>query len=162
MSKDIALNYISPQGTTGWIVRVPYAYFYDNNTRTIRYKQKSFTFLMHDGAENALLKAKEFRDLHKISDLKYKDRSASGNNGRQVMPRKVRIRGLDLPVGITDSLRLNRQGNERTSIDVQAMCGKVSRTKCFMYGHIRTREEAIKLAEKKLEEFLNEIEDSLS
>ena len=154
------LPYISPHGTTGWLVRVPYAYLHNLNSKRLQYKQKLFTFLKHGGRDKALVKAKEFRDLHCIKGLKYNDRGAGAGNGRQVAGK--RKRGTDLPVGITDTIRHSRQGNEQYSIDVQAMCGNVSRSRSYMYGHSRTREEAIVLAEKKLTEFLNEIEDTLS
>ena len=78
------LPYISLHGTKGWLVRVPNMYFYDDNYRTIKHKQKLFTFLKHGGRDKALVKAKEFRDLHCIKGLKYNDRGAGAGNGRQV------------------------------------------------------------------------------
>ena len=151
------LQYISPHGKTGWVVRVPHAYFHDGNARTLRYKQKSFPFLKHGGIEAALIKAEEFRSAHLMPNLKYNDRGPEGGNGKQVSHKK-RLRGSDLPVGITDTLRHSRQGKEQQSIDVQVMCGSASKTRSFMYGHSRTREEAVTKAKEILEKFLSEIE----
>ena len=154
-----SLPYISPHGTTGWIVRVPYAYLYDLNSKRLQYKQKLFTFLKHGSSDQALAKAVEFRDLHQIKGLEYNHRGPSAGNGRQV--RVKRIRGNDLPFGITHTLRYSRQGKEQHFITVQACCGYIRRSKSFMYGHSRTREEAITKAKSTLAVFLSEIEDSL-
>ena len=154
-----SLPYISPHGTTGWIVRVPYAYLYDLNSKRLQYKQKLFTFLKHGSSDQALEKAVEFRDLHQIKGLEYNHRGPSAGNGRQV--RVKRIRGNDLPFGITHTLRYSRQGKEQHFITVQACCGYIRRSKSFMYGHSRTREEAITKAKSTLAVFLSEIEDSL-
>jgi len=151
------LQYISPHGKTGWLVRVPHAYFHDGNARTLRYKQKSFPFLKHGGSEAALIKAEEFRSAHLMPNLKYNDRGPDAGNGKQVSHKK-RIRGSDLPVGIIETLRHSRQGKEQYSIDVQVMCGNASKTRSFMYGHSRTREEAVAEAKATLEKFLTEIE----
>ena len=155
-----SLPYISPHGTTGWLVRVPYAYLHDLNTKRLQYKQKLFTFLKHGSPEEALAKAITFRDLHKMKGLNYNHRGASAGNGKQV--RGDRIRGDDLPFGITDTLQHSRQGKEQHSITVQACCENVRRSKSFMYGHSRTREEAIVKAEETLAVFLSEIEESLN
>ena len=154
-----SLPYISPHGTTGWIVRVPYAYLYDLNSKRLQYKQKLFTFLKHGSSDQALEKAVEFRDLHQIKGLEYNHRGPSAGNGRQV--RVKRIRGNDLPFGITHTLRYSRQGKEQHFITVQACCGYIRRSKSFMYGHSRTREEAITKAKSTLAVFLSEIEESL-
>ena len=154
-----SLPYISPHGTTGWIVRVPYAYLYDLNSKRLQYKQKLFTFLKHGSSDQALAKAVEFRDLHQIKGLEYNHRGPSAGNGRQV--RVKRIRGNDLPFGITHTLRYSRQGKEQHFITVQACCGYIRRSKSFMYGHSRTREEAITKAKSTLAVFLSEIEESL-
>jgi hypothetical protein len=154
-----SLPYISPHGTTGWIVRVPYAYLFDMNSKRLQYKQKLFTFLKHGSSDETLAKAMMFRDLHRINGLKYNDRGPSAANGRQV--RSKRIRGNDLPFGITDTLQHSRQGKEQHSITVQACCDNVRRRKSFMYGHSRTRQEAIAKAEETLALFLSQIEDSL-
>ena len=129
-----SLPYISAHGTTGWIVRVPCAYFHDLNSKRLQYKQKLFT-------------------------LEYNHRGPSAGNGRQV--RVKRIRGNDLPFGITHTLRYSRQGKEQHFITVQACCNKIRRSKSFMYGHSRTREEAITKAKSTLAVFLSEIEESL-
>ena len=154
-----SLPYISAHGTTGWIVRVPYAYLHDLNSKRLQYKQKLFTFLKHGSSDEALAKAVTFRDLHKIKGLEYNHRGATAGNGRQV--RCERIRGNDLPFGITDTLQHSRQGKEQHSITVQACCNNVRRSKSFMYGHSRTREEAIAKAEETLALFLSQIEGSL-
>ena len=154
-----SLPYISPHSTTGWLVRVPYAYLYDLNSKRLQYKQKLFTFLKHGSSDQALEKAVEFRDLHQIKGLEYNHRGPSAGNGRQV--RVKRIRGNDLPFGITHTLRYSRQGKEQHFITVQACCGYIRRSKSFMYGHSRTREEAITKAKSTLAVFLSEIEDSL-
>ena len=52
------LPYISLHGTKGWLVRVPNMYFYDDNYRTIKDKQKLFTFLKHGGEIKLQLKQK--------------------------------------------------------------------------------------------------------
>jgi hypothetical protein len=44
---------------------------------------------------------------------------------------------------------------------VQACCNNVRRSKAFMYGHSRTREEAITKAKSTLAVFLSEIEDQV-
>ena len=155
-----SLPYISPHGTTGWIVRVPYAYLHDLNSKRLQYKQKLFTFTKHGSPDDALTKAIEFRDLHQMKGLNYNHRGASAGNGKQV--RGNRIRGDDLPFGITDTLQHSRQGKEQHSITVQACCENVRRSKSFMYGHSRTREEAIVKAEETLAVFLSEIEESLN
>lgn len=91
-----------------------------------------------------------------MKGLTYNDRGPSAGNGKQVkMPR---IRGYDLPAGITDTVQMSRQGKEQYSITVQACCGKIRRTKSLMYGHSRTREEAISQAKKVLIDFLDEFE----
>ena len=154
-----SLPYISAHGTTGWLVRVPYAYLHDLNSKRLQYKQKLFTFLKHGSSDQALAKAVEFRDLHQIKGLKYNYRGADAGNGRQV--RSKRIRGSDLPFGITDTLQYSRQGKEQHFITVQACCGYIRRSKSFMYGHSRTREEAIMEAKSTLAVFLSEIEDQL-
>ena len=154
-----SLPYISPHSTTGWLVRVPYAYLYDLNSKRLQYKQKLFTFLKHGSSDQALEKAVEFRDLHQIKGLEYNHRGPSAGNGRQV--RVKRIRGNDLPFGITHTLKYSRQGKEQHFITVQACCNKIRRSKSFMYGHSRTREEAIMEAKSTLAVFLSEIEDSL-
>ncbi len=154
-----SLPYISPHGTTGWLVRVPYAYLYDLNSKRLQYKQKLFTFLKHGSSDKALAKAVEFRDLHQIKGLEYNYRGADAGNGRQV--RSKRIRGNDLPFGITHTLRYSRQGKEQHFITVQACCNKIRRSKSFMYGHSRTREEAIMEAKSTLAVFLSEIEDQV-
>ena len=46
-------------------------------------------------------------------------------NGRQVA-RKERIRGTDLPVGITDTLQISRQGKEQHLITVQVCFNRVA------------------------------------
>ena len=155
-----SLPYISPHLTTGWIVRVPYAYLFDMNSKRLQYKQKLFTFLQHGSSDEALAKAMMFRDLHRINGLKYNDRGPSAANGRQV--RSKRIRGDDLPFGITETLQYSRQGKEQHFITVQACCNNIRRSKSFMYGHSRTREEAIAKAEETLALFLSQIEDSLT
>ena len=101
----------------------------------------------------------EFRDLHQIKGLEYNHRGPSAGNGRQV--RVKRIRGNDLPFGITHTLRYSRQGKEQHFITVQACCGYIRRSKSFMYGHSRTREEAITKAKSTLAVFLSEIEDQV-
>ena len=154
-----SLPYISAHGTTGWIVRVPYAYLHELNSKRLQYKQKLFTFLQHGSSDQALAKAVEFRDLHQIKGLEYNHRGPSAGNGRQV--RVKRIRGNDLPFGITHTLQYSRQGKEQHFITVQACCNKIRRSKSFMYGHSRTREEAIMEAKSTLAVFLSEIEDSL-
>ena len=154
-----SLPYITAHSTTGWIVRVPYAYLYDLNSKRLQYKQKLFTFLKHGSSDQALEKAVEFRDLHQIKGLEYNHRGPSAGNGRQV--RVKRIRGNDLPFGITHTLRYSRQGKEQHFITVQACCGYIRRSKSFMYGHSRTREEAITEAKSTLAVFLSEIEESL-
>ena len=154
-----SLPYISPHGTTGWLVRVPYAYLYDLNSKRLQYKQKLFTFSKYASPDEALAKAIEFRDLHQMKGLEHNYRGADAGNGRQV--RVKRIRGNDLPFGITDTLRYSRQGKEQHFITVQACCENVRRSKSFMYGHSRTREEAIVKAEETLAVFLSEIEDQV-
>jgi len=151
------LQYISPHGKTGWLVRVPHAYFHDGNARTLRYKQRLFNHAKHGGSVQAMTEAVAWRDLNRMPDLIYHDRGPGAGNGKQVS-HKTRIRGSDLPVGITDTLRHSRQGKEQQSIDVQVMCGNASKTKSFMYGHSRTREEAVTKAKATLEKFLTEIE----
>jgi hypothetical protein len=154
-----SLPYISPHGTTGWLVRVPYAYLYDLNSKRLQYKQKLFTFLKHGSSDQALAKAVEFRDLHQIKGLEYNYRGADAGNGRQV--KGDRIRGKDLPFGITHTIRYSREGKEQHFITVQACCNNVRRSKAFMYGHSRTREEAITKAKSTLAVFLSEIEDQV-
>ena len=154
-----SLPYISPHGTTGWLVRVPCAYFHDLNSKRLQYKQKLFTFLKHGSSDKALAKAVEFRGLHQIKGLEYNYRGADAGNGRQV--KGDRIRGNDLPFGITHTLRYSRQGKEQHFITVQACCNNVRRSKAFMYGHSRTREEAITKAKSTLAVFLSEIEDQV-
>ena len=139
---------------------MPYAYLHDLNSKRLQYKQKLFTFLQHGSSDEALAKAITFRDLHKMKGLNYNHRGASAGNGKQV--RGDRIRGDDLPFGITDTLQHSRQGKEQHSITVQACCENVRRSKSFMYGHSRTREEAIVKAEETLAVFLSEIEESLN
>ena len=153
------VNYISPHGKTGWLVRVPWCYLYELNSKRLRYKQKLFTFSKYASPDEALAKAIEFRDLHQMKGLKFHDRSPSAGNGRQV--RVKRIRGNDLPAGITDTVQMSRQGEEQCLITVQVCCGNVRRSKAFMYGYSRTREEAILKAKETLAVFLSEIEDSL-
>ena len=155
-----SLPYISPHGTTGWIVRVPCAYFHDLNSKRLQYKQKLFTFLKHGSSDEALAKAIEFRDLHKMEGLDYNHRGATAGNGKQV--RVERIRGHDLPAGITDTLQISRQGKEQHSITVQTCCENVRRSRSFMYGYSRTRTEAIVKAKETLALFLSEIEESLN
>jgi hypothetical protein len=152
------LPYISPHGTTGWLVRVPCAHFYTLNTKRLQYKQKLFTFLQHGSSDEALAKAITFRDLYKIKGLEYNYRGATAGNGKQT--RVKRIRGHDLPAGITDTLQHSRQGKEQHSITVQACCENVRRSKSFMYGNSRTREEAIAKANETLDVFLSEISGS--
>jgi acyl-coenzyme A thioesterase PaaI-like protein len=72
-----------------------------------------------------------------------------------------RIRGNDLPFGITHTIRYSREGKEQHFITVQACCNNVRRSKAFMYGHSRTREEAITKAKSTLAVFLSEIEDQV-
>ena len=151
------LHYISAHGTTGWLVRVPYAYF--NHSKTLRYKQKLFTFIKHGSSDEALAKAIEFRELNQMEGLEYNYRGATAGNGKQV--RRKRVRGDDLPFGITDTLRYSRQGKEQRSITAQACCENIRRIKSFMYGHSRSREEAIVEAKAALALFLSEIEESI-
>ena len=160
MIKPTEMHYISPHGTSSWLVRVPYTYFYDNNVQSMRYKQKSFPFLTYGGKESALLEAQKFRDLHMMIGLIYGNRGAKAGNGRQVR-HKNRKRGEDLPAGICDVISHSKQGNEQTTIVAQAACGGVRRTRSFMYGFSRTREEAILKAKETLAVFLTEIENSL-
>ena len=148
--------YITAHSTTGWLVRVPYTYLHDLNSKRLQYKQKLFTFLKHGSSDAALAKAIEFRDLHRMEGLDYNHRGATAGNGKQV--RVERIRGHDLPAGITDTLQISRQGKERYSITVQTCCENVRRSKSFMYGHSRTREEAIAKAKATLSKFLSEVE----
>jgi hypothetical protein len=138
---------------------VPYAYLYDLNSKRLQYKQKLFTFLKHGSSDQALAKAVEFRDLHQIKGLEYNYRGADAGNGRQV--KGDRIRGKDLPFGITHTIRYSREGKEQHFITVQACCNNVRRSKAFMYGHSRTREEAITKAKSTLAVFLSEIEDQV-
>lgn len=159
MIKPKHLHYISPHGTKSWLVRVPVAFFHDNNVQTVRHKQKSFPFLRHGGKDAALLKAKEFRDLNIIVGLTYAHRSASAGNGRQVR-HKNRKRGADLPAGICESVAYKKTGRVERTIVAQASCGKVRRSRSYMYGHSRTREEAVALAHDTLNKFLTEIEES--
>ena len=151
-----SLPYISPHGKTGWLVRVPCAYLYDLNSKRLQYKQKLFTFSKYASPDEALAKAIEFRDLHQMKGLEFHDRGPSAGNGKQV--RVARIRGHDLPAGITDTVQMSRQGKEQCSITVQVCCGNVRRSKAFMYGHSRTRKEAILKAKETLALFLSEIE----
>ena len=153
------VNYISPHGKTGWLVRVPWCYLYDLNSKQLRYKQKLFTFSKYGSPKEALAKAIEFRDLHQMKGIEYNHRGPSAGNGKQV--RVARIRGHDLPAGITDTVQMSRQGEERCLITVQVCCGNVRRSKAFMYGYSRTREEAILKAKETLAVFLTEIENSL-
>ena len=146
--------YISAHGTTGWIVRVPWAYICDLGTKRLQYKQKLFTFIKCEGSDKALVRAIEFRDLHKVKGLEYNYRGASAGNGKQV--KAARIRGHDLPSGITDTLQYSRQGKEQRFITVQVCCENVRRSKSFMYGHSRTRKEAITKAKETLDLFLIE------
>ena len=150
------LHYISAIGATSWLVRVPHRYHYHSNAKYLKYKQKSFPFLKLGGIEKALSLAIKWRDINLMKGLTYNDRGPSAGNGKQVkMPR---IRGYDLPAGITDTVQMSRQGKEQHSITVQACCGKIRRTKSLMYGHSRTREEAISSAKKVLINFLDEFE----
>ena len=149
--------YITSWNDIGWLVRVPVSYFYHENSKTLRYKQRLFNHAKHGGSVRAMTEAVAWRDLNRIPDLIYNGRGPEAGNGKQVSHKK-RTRGSDLPVGITDTLRHSRQGKEQYSIDVQVMYGKVSKTKSFMYGHSRTREEAVTKAKEILEKFLSEIE----
>jgi len=149
--------YITSWNDIGWLVRVPVSYFYHENSKTLRYKQRLFNHAKHGGSVRAMTEAVAWRDLNRMPDLIYNDRGPEAGNGKQVSHKK-RTRGSDLPVGITDTLRHSRQGKEQQSIDVQVMCGSASKTKCFMYGHSRTREEAVTKAKATLEKFLTEIE----
>lgn len=148
------MPYISPHGA-GWLVRVPYAY---DHTKLLKYKKKRFSFSNYASSDKALTKAIEFRDANLMKGLEYNYRGATASNGRQV--RGERIRGHDLPVGITDTVQLSRQGKEQHSITVQASCDNIRRTRSFMYGHSRTRREAIVEAKETLAVFLGQIEDS--
>ena len=97
--------------------------------------------------------------MHQIKGLEYNYRGADAGNGRQV--KGDRIRGKDLPFGITHTIRYSREGKEQHFITVQACCNNVRRSKAFMYGHSRTREEAITKAKSTLAVFLSEIEDQV-
>lgn len=154
-----SLHYISAYATTGWIVRVPHAYSYELNTKRLQYKQKLFTFIKHGSSDNALAAAIKFRDLYKMKGLEYNNQGASAGNGKQV--KGSRIRGDDLPAGITDTLQHSRQGKEH-SITVQTCLMNIRRSKSFMYGHSRMRDEAITKAKETLDVFLSEISGSQS
>ena len=156
-----SMPYISQHNDAGWLVRVPVAYFYDGESRTLRYKQKLFTYNKCGGAEKSLAMAIAFRESNRLKCLTYNDRGPMAHNGRQTS-HKQRVRGADLPVGITDTVQHSRQGNEQYSITVQAMHNKKSRTKSYSYGHSRTRDEAIALAKLKLAEFLTTIDQTIS
>jgi len=76
-------------------------------------------------------------------------------NGRQVA-RKKRVRGTDLPVGITDTLQISRQGKEQHLITVQVCFDNIRLARSYSYGHSRTRKEAVVAAKEKLAAFFSE------
>ena len=143
------------------LVRVPVGYIAGVSPKRFKYRQLLFSHAEYDGAMQSFEAATLWRDLNRGVGLIYNDRSPSANNGRLVS-HKTRIRGADLPVGITDTEQLSKNGIViARKITVQVMNNKRSRTKSFSYGHSRTREEAVTLAKIALNTFLEEIEQAL-
>ena len=154
--------YITAFKELGWLVRVPVGYTDVISPKRLRYRQRLFSHAKYDGAIQSFEAATLWRDLNRGVGLIYNDRSPSANNGRLVS-HKTRIRGADLPVGITDTEQLSKNGIViARKITVQVMNNKRSRTKSFSYGHSRTREEDVTLAKIALNTFLEEIEQALA
>ena len=154
--------YVSAFKRLGWLVRVPIGYKTGVSPKRLQYRQQLFSHVKYGGSIASFEAAKTFRDHNRFSGLIYNDRSPSANNGRLVS-QKIRKRGADLPVCITDVEQFRKHGNAITqSIAVQVMINNNSRTKSFCYGHSRTREEAVVLAKMALERFLEEIEQDLA
>ena len=151
--------YISKWLDKAWIVRVPVGYDYDENRRNLKYIQKLFKFEDFVSPDEAMVAAVDWREENRIPDLKYNDRGITQSNGKLVPKSTPRLRGDDLPVGITDVLQITRNGGEATMLNVQLMCGRQKWFKSFSYGHSRTRDEAVTLACEKLEEFKIEIKN---
>ena len=154
--------YITAFKELGWLVRVPVGYTDVISPKRLRYRQRLFSHAQYDGAIQSFEAATLWRDLNRLAGLPYNSRHPSSSNGRQVS-NKIRIRGADLPEGITDTLQISKHvGRPTRLITVQVMCDKKSRTKSFCYGHSRTRGEAVALAKIALATFLSEIEETLA
>ena len=155
--------YITAFNELGWLVRVPIGYIAGVSPKRFKYRQRLFSHAKYDGAIQSFEAATLWRDLNRGVGLIYNDRSPSANNGRLVS-HKTRIRGADLPVGITDTEQLSKNDIviARKITVQQVMNNKRSRTKSFSYGHSRTREEDVTLAKIALNTFLEEIEQALA
>ena len=85
-----------------------------------------------------------------MAGLQYKDYKALGDNRRRTSSR-ARLRGNDLPTGITDSQQLSKDGfTIQRMISVQVMFNRKSSTKSFSYGFSRDRDQAVQLAKEAL------------
>jgi hypothetical protein len=151
--------YISKWLDQAWLVRVPIGYAHDEYRRNLKYIQKLFRFADFGNPKKAMVAAVQWREENRIPDLKYNDHGITQSNGKLVPKPTPRLRGEDLPVGITDVLQTTRNGGEATMLNVQLMCGRQKWFRSFSYGHSRTRDEAVTLACEKLEEFKIEIKN---
>ena len=154
-------QYISNWNKIGWLVRVPTSYTEGENPKSLfqfaempkklQYSQRLFKYADYTGSASiALQHAKQWRDENKMKGLTYKDYKARGNNRRFISSR-TRIRGNDLPTGITESQQMSKNGiNILRLITVQVMVNGKSFTKSFSYGFIRDRDQAVALAKDAL------------
>ena len=162
-------RYISSWNNVGWLVRVPTSYTegekpeslfqFAEKPKRLQYKQRLFKSADHGGkALIALHDAKQWRNENLMKGLKYQDYTALANN-RRSMSSKARIRGNDLPTGITDSQQLSKDGvTIQRKITVQVMVHWKPFNKSFSYGFIRDRDQAVALAKEALREIHNRIE----
>jgi len=161
-------RYISSWNNVGWLVRVPTSYTEGEKPeglfqlaqtpKRLEYKQRLFRHANYGGeALIALQHAKQWRGEHVMKGLTYKDFTAAGNN-RRLTSSKNRIRGNDLPTGITDSHQVSKDGvTIQRTIAVQVMVNRKSFTKSFSYGFSRDRDQAVALAKEALIEISNRV-----
>ena len=154
-------RYISSWNNEGWLVRVPTSYTHGekpeslfqfaNTPKKLKYKQRLFKNADYSGKESIALKqAKQWRDENVMAGLQYRDYKALGDN-RRLTSSRARLRGNDLPTGITDSQQLSKDGfTIQRMISVQVMFNRKSSTKSFSYGFSRDRDQAVQLAKEAL------------
>jgi hypothetical protein len=149
-------RYISSWNHVGWLARVPTSYTQGETPKKLQYKQRLFKSADYSGKASIALKhAKQWRDENVMLGLQYRDYKAAGDN-RRLTSSRARIRGNDLPTGITDSQQLSKDGvTIQRMISVQVMFNRKSSTKSFSYGVSRDRDQAVQLAKEALIELVN-------
>ena len=149
--------YINKHLSKGFKVRIPVARVGNREYKKYAYTTKFFMFSEFKTLKNTLAAAEEWRDYNILKNIKYDDKTITGNNGGLVRRETPRLRSNDLPVGIVDSRSLSLHGKIQKMFNVRLQCNGVLFSKGISYGNRRTRKEALHLANLKRNEFLREI-----